>query len=547
MPTSTKFTAAKSNQRVESVYLSEVTTLRNDVYSCARLWLKQCSENHKLCHVDSVSRPPTRLVDVYCKPPLLVHTTDWRVSHPYATLSHCWGNEPILTLTTHNLDSFTTSIPIEQLPKTFVDAIEITENLGLRYIWIDSLCIVQDSNSDWEREAGLMSNVYSGTAINIAASSARDGTQGCFLRPPYLTEGFEAQVKLDGPGKIRDFQLERAYTRAVTKSHLASRAWTLQEKLLSHRTLHIGTRGAFWECIAEVASEFLPFGLINNYAQSLLVCQRKHREQRGQLPSYLMEWNKIVFQYSQAHLTKEKDKLPALSGIARRLCEESKDRYLAGLWRRTIEKELFWRSKHPALRRPPYRAPSWSWASVDTIVFPHPYNFNFVVKFTHCLDADINLHGIDPFGQVTGGVVRLACSVMAEGMFASPSTITIDDCGEKKECEIHLDCLEDYDRSSSDMVYLLPLVEWHPHSEMDSSRSDDDSEDTMIICGVLLQKTNELKGEFRRVGAFWFAQSDFWLFVNHLASRGMEVVEDVCADIFSNAVFPDEKYIITIV
>jgi hypothetical protein len=90
------------------------------------------------------------------------------------------------------------SIPIEKLTRTFTDAISITRELGIDYLWIDSLCIIQDSNHDWEAESALMSSVYSGSKINIAAAAARDGSDGCFCQPPGYIRSVYVEETVDG-------------------------------------------------------------------------------------------------------------------------------------------------------------------------------------------------------------------------------------------------------------------------------------------------------------------------------------------------------------
>jgi hypothetical protein len=99
----------------------------------------------------------------------------------YASLSHCWGKLKIITLTTSNLAGFQHEIPLKELPKTFQEAIYVTRYLGLQYIWIDSLCILQDSSEDWAKESVQMADVYGAAEINIAATGAADGSGGCFF------------------------------------------------------------------------------------------------------------------------------------------------------------------------------------------------------------------------------------------------------------------------------------------------------------------------------------------------------------------------------
>lgn len=118
------------------------------------------------------------------------------------------------------------------------------------------MCIKQDDEDDWRKEAALMSLVYGGSYINIAASSAKDVHQGCFLKPPYFRDTFRAQVNEHGVQTVKKFWNPDFYNKSFSESHLATRGWALQEKILPSRTLHFRDRGIIWECRAAIASEY---------------------------------------------------------------------------------------------------------------------------------------------------------------------------------------------------------------------------------------------------------------------------------------------------
>lgn len=109
--------------------------------------------------------------------------------HTDATLSHCWGPSQPLKLLTSNIESMRQEIPIASLPRTFQHAVIVASHLGLEYLWIDSLCIIQDSTQDWLQELGLMEDVYTNSICNIAASHSSDGHGGLFRkRNPHLAK-----------------------------------------------------------------------------------------------------------------------------------------------------------------------------------------------------------------------------------------------------------------------------------------------------------------------------------------------------------------------
>ena len=203
----------------------------------------------------------------------------------YAALSHCWGgssqrltirgsisanarfaqvedsNERTeasialkpLTTTIRNVEDRMRSISMNILPATFRDAVTITRNLGLRYIWIDSLCIIQDSKEDWEHEAARMADVYKNSYVTIAAESASNCHEGILkqrnfefdpIEVPFNSQGHNIHTNL----YLRPVQDDWETSITGPRSKLCSRAWVLQESMLAPRTLHYGSQQMFWEC-----------------------------------------------------------------------------------------------------------------------------------------------------------------------------------------------------------------------------------------------------------------------------------------------------------
>jgi hypothetical protein len=158
-----------------------------DDFTRAISWVKQCRTFHSDCNKENGrSFTPTRLIEV--RSPLstgellrvrLISGRD--ATGEYASLSHCWGLKPVIQTTKESIHQFLTEIPWSDLSKTFQDAIEITRALAIPYLWIDSLCIVQDDYHDWERESANMGDVYAFAFLNIAAAASSDGSGGCFI------------------------------------------------------------------------------------------------------------------------------------------------------------------------------------------------------------------------------------------------------------------------------------------------------------------------------------------------------------------------------
>ncbi len=245
--------------------LFETSTSTYGSLGMAKIWLNTCvschlkctSEDHADTKTDCRSFLPTRLIDVGANDhhTRLCDRVQIDSESKYMTLSHCWGRKMPKRLLTEDLPGMKQSIVINELPKTFQDAITVARYLGVRYLWIDSLCIIQDSEQDWERESSLMSQVYSGSYCNIAATAASDGSRGLF---------FERDTKLIRPIKVMmrntfyNIVDGGLWVRNVEQAPLNRRAWVTQERILAPRTIHFALKQLFWECSGTTACESFP-------------------------------------------------------------------------------------------------------------------------------------------------------------------------------------------------------------------------------------------------------------------------------------------------
>lgn len=161
-------------------------------------WLDNCLLTHDRCSgpQDFV---PTRLIDVSGHDPVLVSLIS-SSKLKYTALSHCWGNKPVFQTTTKNRGDNMRHISVSSLPKSFVDAIVVTQRLGIRYLWIDSICILQDSEEDWNLESSRMRDIYQNAFLTISALDAPDSHVG-FLTPRFLNPWPDnSGVALSGAG-----------------------------------------------------------------------------------------------------------------------------------------------------------------------------------------------------------------------------------------------------------------------------------------------------------------------------------------------------------
>lgn len=208
----------------------------------ARNWLDLCNNSHSTCQHTFPAFVPTRLIDTGCPGtslPRLVELSSSPGIIQYVALSHCWGDRAPFMLLESNFKCMKELIPTENLSKTLKDAIDVVRALGMRYLWADTICIIQDSNVDWQHEALRMGEVYRDSACTIAATAAADGNIGLsFERNINTIKPCAIKIReYDGPKNCLVWESFR-FSREVMQGKLNTRACALQELLLSPRTLH---------------------------------------------------------------------------------------------------------------------------------------------------------------------------------------------------------------------------------------------------------------------------------------------------------------------
>lgn len=366
-----------------------------ETLSLAKRWVQQCVTHHKRCNKPANDKPwyPTRLLSFDLHETSTVRLTETGQTAPdgqYMTLTHRWGSGPVdhMVLTKDTYPQLLEGVPLSALPQVFQDAIHICRHLEIGHIWIDSLCIFQgqDNTQDWQHEASLMKDVYSNSFCNISAADAPDPSHSIFNHrdPRTLIPQVVARSGKDAAKTPERFILSdyRFWETEVSNALVNKRAWVLQERFLAPRILHFGKRQLIWECCEKDAAEIYPDGLPPSLSTSSYaafkqldssdyvsrVGRYKNRTGDGNSAPHLL-WLRIVELYTDSALTVPSDKLIACSGIAKRMAEIVQDDYVAGMWRRYLEGELLWVS-HGNHRPREYRAPTWSWASIDGHVTP---------------------------------------------------------------------------------------------------------------------------------------------------------------------------------
>lgn len=490
------------------------STSTRDALPISKIWFDECSRSHETCQVVDAQRIPARLIDLSGNQIRLRLSTELENCPRYATLSHCWGSLPFQTLKKSTLEDFRKQIPSEALPKTFQDAINTVRYLGLHYLWIDSLCILQDDYDDWAQESSLMSSVYGDSSINIAASGASDASVGCFFARDW---SWRCQVQANtGKEEVLYDCAPATIESSLRDAPLAARAWALQERVLPHRTLHFTATQVFWECNKKILCETFPEDLPEGLTECL-------RMTNG--PVTKDNWHEIVGLYSGCKLTHSKDKLVALSGVARlvqaKTVDETGGDYIAeaGMWKKDLELQLCWRITQTAMRISPYTAPSWSWASIDgRVKVPDSAEYSMATYCVKVLDVNMTPAPQGPFREILSvASLQLSCKYFIYADIEGDEDSSIIVAGKSVSGATYFD---DFSISENERlkVHIAPVI----HRDSRGCAS-----------GLMLQPTGEETGQYRRVGYFcFFGKQDSQEFNDAAKSPECQVEDSECVQVF---------------
>ncbi|KAK5630605.1 hypothetical protein RRF57_006320 [Xylaria bambusicola] len=368
---------------------------------------RACTQNVRLCMLGRTAGldfQPNRLVDIGS-----TSGTTWRLllkgdcntfRSPYVTISHRWGQYQEFQLISQKLEAYTSDQPVSDLPPIFQDAIQVAKSLGVRYLWVDCLCIIQDSDPDWQRESLEMCRIYTNSICNISITGFEDTSTG-FLNQTCRYATLPCRVQPRWAPSLREGWciLDPFFWWAqVTKAPLTKRGWVFQERFLAPRVVHFGPDQILWECSSLDACETFPLGLPaiaqarqhTGFKKMDYIFQ--HDIQRGSFPEpgykirmeqedLLFSWCQIVQAYTRTTLSKPSDKAVALAGVAELMSRSETStgitRYMAGLFEPHLllmlewhpDGKMFSRHEPDGVRPPRYRGPSWSWVSLDARIF----------------------------------------------------------------------------------------------------------------------------------------------------------------------------------
>ena len=324
----------------------------------ARFWIEECLYTHPDCKRDSSGWLPTRVIDVgehnngemLCR---LVETSSLPLHESelphFVALSHCWGTKQIITTTVDTYEDRQRGIGFQQLSKTFQDAVLTTRNLGLRYLWIDSLCIIQDSVQDWKTESVQMCTIYERALFTIMAAHASGGDEGCFVKRDGLAQ-LPFTLRFSSPdnshSRIACFQSpdHGQGLRPQFSPVLFSRAWVLQEQFNSQARLIFFGEQIHWECKTMFGSEQRPLDgkKIWDLVSGPGTLAVETIDDTDALEDLHFKWYELIRNYTRRGITKSSDRLVAIDGVAQSLQKRTPDKYLAGLWSAGLPNGLLW-------------------------------------------------------------------------------------------------------------------------------------------------------------------------------------------------------------
>ena len=352
-------------------------------------------------------------------------------------LSHCWGSYRPLKLEKATLEVFKSRISWNSLPLTFQDAISFARKLGVKYIWIDSLCVIQDDRDDWERESANMAAIYHGSLLTLAATKAESSSVGMFARIPPELEEHELILGtgLNGVPYSIFVRIDHGHQEGsipVKKHPLLTRAWAFQERLLSSRVLHFGHFELLWECAEATSCEclrsrYIPEKLFINQTVAfkrswnfLLDNATAHTAQNKVIKknSRVRSWHGIVQEYTNLNLSYPSDRFPALSGLAKAIMAQTGDQHLAGLWRSSFLSDISWQASYKDLDSDGIKKNRRPVAWRANIYF-HENGVYLRAKPPEILEAHCMGSGLDPTRELESGHILILCHLL-------PATLQYD-------------------------------------------------------------------------------------------------------------------------
>lgn len=404
----------------------------------------------------------------------------------YATLSHCWGidSEAQIKTTADTYLEYIQSIPWMDLSQTFKDAITVCHAINLRYIWIDSLCIIQGDKDDWAREAALMADVFGASEITIAGVHPFSPQEGLYL----VSMAAPLIAKRQEPSHISMVKWPAADYDELASSYLFKRGWIFQELLLSRRQVFFTPEQFYWQCRTCIVSE-----------------DGTEKSPRNLWPSPWVDgqlvWHRIISAYSIKDFTYRQDRLTALAGTVELYGSKTQYSPLLGVWKESLAKDLGWvgaELSHQSRTSIIEGLPSWTWLFWDHEILFYSENIGACVNEydLECIEGSVTwtskpmtLVIVSSKLEARGLLQTFKLDCIVYGDFA---LLTID-CIDIEECYIKIDATPSY---------IIPVAEVSRFTQAECLLLNCTSETPIQTTFLLLEEissTGEVQA-FRRIG-----------------------------------------------
>lgn len=312
-------------------------------------WINKCKTEHPLCLKEKELALPTRVIDVGTdyREPFLYNTQGQKGN--WVTLSHCWGDYTPCRTISATIKQNEASLTFKELQINFQDAILVTRKLGFQYLWIDALCIIQDSPEDWAYEASQMHEIYSGASLNISSAAAHSGREGmfssgdkdrCHMEPMFHLKSYSHRLDAWGTLSFRRHAGHPPMT-LIANQPLYQRGWVLQQSALSPRRIEYSSEQLYWYCRTSSLNEGSPYE--PRKLDWVVSCKDLFQMPLGMIPprpdaprlrdkTPMSWWYSTLCIYCFRNFKFADDYLPAIAGIARKVMERTGHTYKAGLW-----------------------------------------------------------------------------------------------------------------------------------------------------------------------------------------------------------------------
>ena len=391
--------------------------LCDDIVAMIKNWQSVCRQNHSDC-LQPAFRPQRLLYVGGCEANYLklqpCHASFVPTMLEYAALSYMWGGPQRFLTTKDSLEARMTRIGFEDLPGTLRDAVLVCRAIGIQWLWVDVLCIVQDDPQDKLEQVKTMGEVYRSATLTIVPAFSLGSDEG------FLSDTFE-NVTLPFQRFHKNTSNDRQGSICLIKKQpdapsfpIESRGWTMQERLLSTRLLFFHPGRIDWVCrqshLFAGSSSTYSVNLIDDSVTRTNRCFEKFisSDMNTDVNEQIGRWNTLSWEFSRRTLSDPLDRLPALAGIAKELRQKFPGigDYVAGLWTTNLAQQLLWRiDGQPKWRLNKFIGPSWSWISIETSFTRGAFATSPAVEILDCeIQHDVSS---DRYGSLSAASLRV--------------------------------------------------------------------------------------------------------------------------------------------